>query len=195
MSDPKALPFINEYAVPYKVKAADYHLKRMRRILEVGLVVGEAMDRLEGEARAIAHERHDRFFWEFESFLFQLYSAFDLVLQELSLRRGLGIRPHKVTWQKIVKRLTDNPVVTHLNSVRNEDWFVRLQGCRHEITHRRPPVFVYIHKTGEVEAACFGWPVMGGVGGPEVFGVCDRWWANARDALREALRLMREADL
>ena len=186
---------INEYAVPYKVKAADYHSKRMRRLLELGLVVGEAMEQLEGEERAIAYGRHDRFFWEFESFLFQLYSAFDLVLQELSLRRGLGIRPDKITWEKVAKKLPDDSVVKHLRSVRNEDWFIRLQQCRHEITHRRPPVFVYIANAGKVEAAAFGWSVMGvkGLGGPEVFEVLDRWWTSARDALVEALKLMRRA--
>ena len=176
---------INEYAVLYKFKAADYHLTIMRKILDDGLVTYDAARRLEGDAREVAFARNEEFFWHFEAFLFQLLAAFELVLQELNVRRHLGIRRDRVDWRTISQCLPDDPVITHLAAVRSEDWFGDIKNARHEAAHRGPPFFEAVAKGDKILVMAFH--------GRDVFQVCGAWLQNARNALQRAVRLMREA--
>ena len=196
MPKPQPTLALLENAVPHKMKAADYHLKCMRKIFDKGLVTEQAIKQLTGLDQRTAISRSDRFFWHFEAFLSQLYSAFDLMLQELNVRAGLNIHVEEVTWGRIINALSDDPTVIHLKQVRQEDWFVQVRDARHQAMHHHPPVFAAIAKGDKIEAMAYGQVTVGDKvfpGGPELFGLCDKWWTSAREALVTALEIMRKS--
>ncbi len=181
-------------AVPYKMEAADYHLKQMRRAFESGLLMPKAPELNDQRQKQANDGKFKRLCWHYEAFLFQLYAAFDHVLQELNVRGKLGLDFEDVTWNAVRKAMPEHPVVVHLKAVREEPWFRLLRNARHRSAHHLIPLFAMIgNSTGTAQAVAYDHPETRGVGGPELFATLDGWWTSAREALLEAHRIMRDS--
>jgi len=179
---------VTEGVIAYKVRGAAYHLRAMRRAFGKGLLMPKGFAKLSKEDRGKEDYRHNRFYWEFEGYLFQFHSAFDMALQLFSQERGLGLGAKDVTWNKVARLAPKDPVIVHLADVRDQYWFKLVTAWRNEVTHRNLSMFTVI-ATSETKRVEFVAPPGGG---GSIFNTCEKYLEYAEDALKEAMRLIKE---
>lgn len=139
-----------------------------------------------GPIEEFATPNVELFFTHFEAFLFQIYAAWDFVLQELVVRRRLGIAIDNVTWPRITRLIPDDPVMEYMAEAKTEEWFLVIQEIRNTMAHRRRLRYEVLIETG------------GRTGGVSVLsgsvmlpGICLNWIDGTRYVVNEAIKLLR----
>ncbi|HWZ66119.1 MAG TPA: hypothetical protein VNX65_05020 [Patescibacteria group bacterium] len=144
-------------AFHFKMNAAHYHHKKMSAVID------------KAKADFIPSKKDeeillpDELYFHMDGCLYELYAAFDMILQYLAIKHSLDIADRKIGWNDQFQKVLHNSSLSDFDSIEastKQRWYYDLRAARIFIAHYDAPVSLVAFDDKRVIAVGFGIPGM-----------------------------------